>query len=150
MSITLYNYSCNLYCMTTLAERLLEAIDATGIGPDALSKAIGVSRQSVYAWKRGEGIGQMKASNLVALAELSEIDPVWILKGVGQKRRGLDLTEEEVSLLKLFRACDVRGRMSIMRTAEQEHEYSLHEHTGNDRRKNGGQGYFGKDRRRSH
>jgi hypothetical protein len=143
-----YDKSCNLYAMNTLAERLLEAINATGLEPEPLRKAIGVSKQSVYAWKRGEGIHQMKASNLIALSELSGLDPVWIIRGKGQKIREEVMTEEEMTLLRLYRECDERGKQAVLRTAEQERQFA--KYSGDDRRRNVGFPYSGKDRRNDH
>jgi len=135
--------------MGTLAGRLLEAIIATELKPEPLGKAIGISKQSVYSWMRGECIQQMKASNLIALSELSGFDPVWIITGKGQKVRGEVMTEEEMALLRLYRDCDERGKLAVMRTAEQEREFANFQ--GEERRKNGGfPPYTGKDRRKDH
>ncbi|WP_156304310.1 hypothetical protein [Nitrosospira briensis] len=47
--------------MSTLEERVLEAIEATNLPVPALAKRVGVTVQAIYDWKRGLSLGDMKA-----------------------------------------------------------------------------------------
>src|SRR5687768_1759947 len=87
-------YDCH---MTTLEERMREAIKATELDVKKLAERIGVTRQAVYDWMKGKGLSQIKAENLVELANLARYEPLWILKGKGPKKK--DLTQEQERVL---------------------------------------------------
>jgi transcriptional regulator with XRE-family HTH domain len=85
--------------MSTLEQRVLEAIEATGLNPADLAAKIGISKQGVYDWKRGDSVSKMKGENLVELAELSGFEPLWIMKGKGSKKKSLSETQKDILTL---------------------------------------------------
>jgi hypothetical protein len=60
-----------------------------------IALACGVSEQTIYGWRRG-GTINLKGETLVELAEVSGLNPRWIINGKGQKH---GLTDEEKDLL---------------------------------------------------
>jgi hypothetical protein len=82
--------------MSTLEQRVLEAIEATGLNPADLATKIGISKQGVYDWRRGDSVSKMKGENLVELAELSGYEPLWIMKGKGPKKKSLTQEQQKV------------------------------------------------------
>lgn len=86
-------YDC---LMTTLEERVLEAIEATNLNVADLAKRLGVTRQAIYDWKKGKSLANMKAENLVEIAGLSGYEPAWIAKARGPKKKSLTLAQERV------------------------------------------------------
>jgi transcriptional regulator with XRE-family HTH domain len=95
-TLTDTNYDCG---MSTLEERVLEAIKATGMKVPVLAEKIGVSVQSVYDWMRGKSLGDMKADNLIELAYLAGYEPRWIRKEKGLKKKVI--TKEQEIILEL-------------------------------------------------
>jgi hypothetical protein len=71
----------------TLADRVQEAVsEAEKRLPVAdIAKACGVSKQSAYAWRRGD-TKKLKGETLVELAEVSGINARWIINGKGRKK----------------------------------------------------------------
>lgn len=86
-------YDCR---MSTLEERILEAINATKLDVAELAHKLGVTRQAVYDWKKGKSLVNMKAENLVELANLSGFEPAWIVKARGPKKKSLTELQEQV------------------------------------------------------
>lgn len=91
------------WAMSTLAERVLEAIEATGLDVPDLAKKVGVSKQAVYDWKKGVSLAKIKGENLVELADLAGYEALWIMKGKGLKKKTLT-TEQEKLLLAMQQA----------------------------------------------
>jgi hypothetical protein len=85
--------------MSTLEERVLEAIEATGLKVPVLADKIGVSLQTIYDWKKGKSLGEMKSDNLVELAHLAGYEPRWIRKEKGLKKKAI--TREQEIILEL-------------------------------------------------
>lgn len=92
-TLTHPKYDC---AMSTLEERVLEAILATGLEVPELAEKVGVSAQTIYAWKKGIYVRKMKAEYLVELAGLSGYEPMWIMKGKGLKKKSLHLDQEKI------------------------------------------------------
>lgn len=108
--------------MSTLGERVARAINTAECEVSAVSEACGISVQAVYAWKRGE-VKNLQGNNLFALADLTKFNARWIATGKGPERPHAD--EKEKALLDLYRACDDRGRATVVRAAEFESSYQV-------------------------
>ena len=64
---------------TTVGSRIRLMLEANGIRPAQLARAIGVDKQRVSAWLRDiEGPG---GANLLHLAAFLNVEPAWILWG---------------------------------------------------------------------
>jgi len=72
--------------MSTLAERVKEAITNSEVDIAALAKACSISVQAVYKWRSG-GSKKISGENLIELAHLTGYEARWIIKGVGSKKR---------------------------------------------------------------
>lgn len=85
--------------LTTKARTMEAAKEAKKKLPvAAIAKKCGVTRQAVYGWLKGiDAIENGPA--LVELAELSGLNPLWIVKGRGQKH---GLTDDEKLIIKAF------------------------------------------------
>ena len=99
--------------MTTREQRVLEAIEATGLSEKVveLAEKIGVTKQSVYDWKKGKSIEDMKARFLVKLADLSGYEPLWIMEGRGPKKR--ILTDEQQKVLFVMQQSEEKQNLVV-------------------------------------
>lgn len=87
--------------MMTSADRVKEAIGLAEkkMKVTDIAYLMGVTRQSVYAWKRGENTN-LTGESLVELAEISSLNARWIALGKGPKH---GLTDDEKTLIEGFR-----------------------------------------------
>lgn len=108
--------------MTTLEQRVARAINESECEVATIADACGISVQAVYAWKRGE-VKNLQGKNLFILADLTAFNARWIATGEGPERPYAD--EKEKALLDLYRACDERGRATVVRAAEFESSYTV-------------------------
>lgn len=81
--------------MQTLGERVSSRREELGISVQAVAAAAGVSVQSVYLWQRGEVVN-LKAANLLAVAELLKVRPKWLQTGKGLKELSNTATGPEI------------------------------------------------------
>lgn len=72
--------------MNSLAQRVSEAINGSGVSVEKVADACGISVQAVYKWMNG-ATQQISGENLVELARLTNYEARWIIKGVGDKRK---------------------------------------------------------------
>lgn len=91
-TLAVAKYACHM----SLDDRIKEVIDATKLDVADLAKRIGVTRQAVYDWKKGKSLANMKAENLVELANVAGYEPAWIIKARGPKKRTLTKAQEQV------------------------------------------------------
>ena len=87
--------------MTTLSERIREAIETSGVSVARIAEACGISQQAVYDWMKGE-TRELMGNNLVELAELTGFDPRWIAKGVGARRRQYARNQQQAHVLQIM------------------------------------------------
>lgn len=73
--------------MTTYADRFNEALEQPGKTVAGVSEAMGISRQAVYAIKRGQ-TKAATAENNAAAALYFNCDPTWLASGKGQPSWG--------------------------------------------------------------
>jgi len=74
--------------MSSVSDRIFEAAEQhePPIKPAALARAIGISSSAVYQWRNNPDVS-LDGNNLIALAEVLEVDPVWLMTGRGPRRR---------------------------------------------------------------
>ncbi|WP_113750586.1 helix-turn-helix domain-containing protein [Bordetella trematum] len=72
--------------MTTLAERLAEAMAETGVTAADLVRATGAKAPSVHKWVHGL-TKNIRGANLVAAARLLRVNEAWLADGKGPKSR---------------------------------------------------------------
>lgn len=72
--------------MTTLAERLNEAMAESGIAAADLVRATGAKAPSVHKWVHGM-TKNLRGKNLVIVAQLLNVSESWLADGVGPKQR---------------------------------------------------------------
>ncbi|MNV15076.1 transcriptional repressor DicA [compost metagenome] len=75
--------------MSTLAERLREAMDAAGVKQVQVARAAGIKPPSVADWLNGK-TKNIKGANLVTVAQLLNVSEAWLADGVLPKERRLD------------------------------------------------------------
>jgi len=85
--------------MSTLSERIKEAIETSGVTVSAVATACGISVQAVYQWMNGE-TKTIDGSNLVELAEVTGFDPRWIAREIPPKIRRYARTPQQDHVLK--------------------------------------------------
>lgn len=72
--------------MSTLSERIREALVESGVTQADLVRATGAKAASVSNWVGGR-TKNLKGENLVAAAQLLGVEEAWLASGVGPKRR---------------------------------------------------------------
>lgn len=75
--------------MSTLAERLREAMDDAGIKQVQVARAAGIKPPSVADWLNGK-TKNIRGANLVSVAQLLNVSEAWLADGVLPKERRLD------------------------------------------------------------
>lgn len=87
MPSKLYNQAVNLLNMSTLQDRLKEALADARISQSELARRVKATRGAVSFWFTG-ATKELTAENLVAAASALGVNPVWLATGKGSK--GLD------------------------------------------------------------
>lgn len=85
--------------MSTLAERVTEAIRESGVDVNKAAKACGISVQAVYKWMNGLS-KTIAGEPLVELARLTNYEERWLISGKGEKLKNQRLqpkTEQTLS-----------------------------------------------------
>lgn len=72
--------------MSTLAKRIIEAIDKSGASIPVVAKACECSYQAVKKWRTGETTS-LDGNKLVALSKLTGYECEWLMTGCGPKHR---------------------------------------------------------------
>lgn len=72
--------------MSTLAERLAEAMTDSGVTAADLARATGAKAPSVHKWVHG-ATKNIRGANLVAAALLLNVNEAWLADGHGPKKR---------------------------------------------------------------
>lgn len=96
-----------LDCMTTYADRFNEALEQPGKTVAGVAEAMGISRQAVYAIKRGQ-TKAASAENNAAAALYFNCDPSWLASGKGRPDWG------QIKSDNLSPAPDLRGRVPLI------------------------------------
>lgn len=69
----------------SLSLTLREQREACGMTQEFVAHSLGVSRQAVSKWENGSS--DPSTTNLIALAELYEVDPAGLIKGIAQGKK---------------------------------------------------------------
>lgn len=69
----------------TLAERIRTTREAEGFSQESLGKLVGVSRQAIGQWERGE-TETLTTARVEALARVLQVSPAWLAFGAGSAR----------------------------------------------------------------
>lgn len=83
----LYLHRDNLRCMTTLAERVTEAIAAAkenGFSVKQIAQGCGIKDKAVYQWMDGR-TKSINGGNVAVLAEMSGYNALWITREKGPR-----------------------------------------------------------------
>lgn len=75
--------------MSTLAERLREAMNEAGVKQVEVARAAGIKPPSVADWLNGK-TKNIKGANLVSVAQLLNVSEAWLADGALPKERKLD------------------------------------------------------------
>lgn len=84
MPSKLYNQAVNLLNMSTLQDRLKEALADAGISQSELARRVKTTRGAVSFWFTG-ATRELTAENLVLAASALSVNPVWLATGKGPK-----------------------------------------------------------------
>jgi transcriptional regulator with XRE-family HTH domain len=99
---TIVQHICaSIEAMSTLADRIIEAMDKSGVSVKQVAAACEVSYQAVRKWRTAE-TKKLEAGNLVRLAALTGFEPRWILTGEGPRVRYYARTEAQAHTLKVM------------------------------------------------
>lgn len=81
-----YSLGCKLLHMSTLSERINEAMKKSGVSIQQVADECKISYQAVRKWCLGE-THSIDGSHLIALSELTKFEPKWLMTGHGPKHR---------------------------------------------------------------
>lgn len=106
--------------IATNQERLNELFDADPRSDIAIGGSLGVSKQTISAWRNGSR--SPKRSMIIKIAEYYNTTPEWLM-GWDLPAPSMDfsftsLSEEEKILLFAYRAADDRARADALHTLE--------------------------------
>lgn len=87
-----------LSAMPTLADRIKTMREAEGFSQEALGKLVGVSRQAIGQWERGE-TETLTTARVEALARVLQVSPAWLAFEIGPARGGSDIQKIDTELL---------------------------------------------------
>jgi len=107
----------NVYIMATLAERVTEAIHASGVSVSHVAKVCAVTPQAVYAWMKGETL-ELMGDNVIELAELTGFEARWIAKEIGPKLRIYVKTPQQVQVLKAMESMPPHQRDMVVKIVD--------------------------------
>jgi len=100
------------------AERIISLIDSEFDSDASFEREMGLAPKTVNNWRRGRSASYMKM--LPRLAEVFEVSVTELLD-VPLTESGQDLSEDEISLLTLYRKCSgltARQKLSLSKTLE--------------------------------
>lgn len=89
--------------MSTLSERVSEAVEGSGVKVADIAARCGISVQAVYGWMRGES-KTIDGANLVELADLTGYEARWIAREMGPKRRTYPKTTSQEHVLRAMQS----------------------------------------------
>lgn len=106
--------------IATNQERLNELFDADPRNDTAIGEALGVSKQTISAWRNGTR--SPKKSMIIKIAERYNTTPEWLLgwdlPAPSVTSSPACMTDQEVRLLYAYRAADDRARADALATLE--------------------------------
>jgi transcriptional regulator with XRE-family HTH domain len=109
--------------MSTLDERVARAITESDVPIRSIAAAVGVSVQSVYAWRNGK-VKDLRNDNLFALADATGFEARWIGTGDGPERSLAATNHRIKDLMMNYAKCDERGKDNLLLASEREAAYS--------------------------
>lgn len=118
--------------MSTINERIKEAMDAAGLDQPALGRRIGVSKQAISALISGSTKAPT-AENVFRIAEATGYEARWIVTGKGPRTKqeaAMDLLD--ISMLSPSQQAAIRA--SLRAFAEQENHPNGADGTGSNHR----------------
>ena len=80
-SATIFGHSNPGTSAQTLARRIVEAREATGLTTAELAHRLGVRTATLASWEQGKG--EPRTNRLIMLAGLLSVSPTWLLCGRG-------------------------------------------------------------------
>lgn len=91
--------------LARLADRIALAIEKSGLKHAEIAAGVGVARPQISMWASGKRVPEL--ANLLALAEVLEVSPSWLIEG----RLADQATDDaERELLQLWRALQADKR----------------------------------------
>ncbi|GBR02243.1 helix-turn-helix transcriptional regulator [Acetobacter oeni] len=98
----------------TLGQRIRALRQYAGMTQTELAQAIGLSRSAIAHWETDRD-GRVR-EYLPRLSELFQVPVEVFLNGMASQDATVELTIDEVDLLKLYRSLDVGERLSVQRS----------------------------------
>jgi hypothetical protein len=75
-----------IICMTTLSDRIIEAMDSSGVSVREVATACKVTYQAVRKWRTME-TQSLDGNNLIAFSRLTGYEAEWLMTVAGPKHR---------------------------------------------------------------
>lgn len=86
------------YSPTEAAKRIKEAMEGAGLEPTTFAERVGVNRSTVYRWLKGELLHSMPLTRLKQIANVTNVNPTWLL-GFTEDKFGMIGKSESIPLL---------------------------------------------------
>jgi len=107
--------------MSTLKDRIQEAVAFSGKRPAQIARECGVTPAAVSMWMDGT-TQNLRMEQLFALADATGYEARWIATGDGERTNNPGDPRKH-ALGTLFDHCDERGKAAVFRVAEAESRY---------------------------
>lgn len=115
--------------MSTLADRLKDALEGTGIKQVDIARACGIRPPSVADWFNGK-TQNIRGANLVITAKILGVSEAWLAAGVLPRERQQEadawpfatVTKEEYSTLSVLERQIIENAVRGMLTANERHQ----------------------------
>ena len=108
----------------TLSERVSMVLKETGFSQAKLAKLADVSRARVNQWLSSKPSESMSPDAAFKLEDNTEYSARWLATGDGPIKKPVR-DPRESSIVEIFRACDERGKTTLLRAAESESRYLI-------------------------
>ena len=98
-----------------VVQRIVELLEERGITEKELIHRLGMSRGTFTAWK----YGRVKSyqAHLNEIADILEVSPNMLLRGIDTEVNVETLSESEIRLIKAYRKMDNEGQRHVLDTA---------------------------------
>ena len=95
----------------SITDRLIEAIDESGLSQTDLGRRVGVTKAAINGWVKGRAVN-LRPAHLFAAADALGVEPRWLATGKGPKHR-TKIVDGELRLLDEYRALSDEAKHAV-------------------------------------
>lgn len=104
--------------MNTFADRLLQAINESGLSQKRIAERVGISRSMITQYLHGTS--EAKSTNLYRLALVLNVSEAWLMGIEGAEKKRIEVMSPELNeLIRVYKLLDVKSRTKLLALAYQ-------------------------------